>query len=157
MITVAGRIAKRIREEARRLGMASQEYLVELVTQGLDPRDQVVEYVESAKELLEGAREELERGDVRQVAEKAWGAAALVVKAYAEWREGRRLTSHKELWEYKRVMERDVGEWVHNAWMNAVGMHVCFYEGWCVGEDVGRALEEIARLVEGVERRVKLG
>ncbi len=156
VITVAGRIAKRIREEARRLGMASQEYLVELVTQGLDPRDQVVEYVESAKELLEGAREELERGDVRQVAEKAWGAAALVVKAYAEWREGRRLTSHKELWEYKRVMERDVGEWVHNAWMNAVGMHVCFYEGWCVGEDVGRALEEIARLVEGVERRVKL-
>ena len=53
-------------------------------------------------------------------------------------------------------MERDVREWVHNAWMNAVGMHVCFYEGWCVGEDVGRALEEIARLVEGVERRVKL-
>ena len=156
VITVAGRIAKRIREEARRLGMASQEYLVELVTQGLDPKDRVVEYVESAKELLEGAREELERGDVRQAAEKAWGAAALAIKAYAEWREGRRLTSHKELWEYKRVMERDVGEWVHNAWMNAVGMHVCFYESWCVGEDVGRALEEIARLVEGVERRVKL-
>ncbi len=157
MITVAGRIAKRIREEARRLGMASQEYLVELVTQGLGPGGRVVEYVESAKELLEGAREGLGRGDVRQVAEKAWGAAALVVKAYAEWREGRRLTSHKELWEYKRVMERDVGEWVHNAWMNAVGMHVCFYEGWCVWEDVGRSLEEIARLVEGVERRVKLG
>ena len=37
VITVAGRIAKRIREEARRLGMTSQEYLVELVTQGLDP------------------------------------------------------------------------------------------------------------------------
>ena len=129
VITVAGRIAKRIREEARRLGMTSQEYLVELVTQGLDPDERVVEYVESAKELLEGAREELERGDVRQAAEKAWGAAALAVEAYAEWREGRRLTSHRELWEYKRVMERDVGEWVHNAWMNAVGMHVCFYEG----------------------------
>ena len=71
-----------------------------------------MEYVESAKELLEGVREGLERGDVRQAVEKAWGVAALAVEAYAEWREGRRLTSHKELWEYKGVMERDVGEWV---------------------------------------------
>ena len=90
VITVPERIAKRIREKARRLGMTSQEYLVELVTQGLDPNERLVEYVESAKELLRQSHEGLERGDVRQATEKAWGVAALAVKAYAEWREGRR-------------------------------------------------------------------
>ncbi len=154
-ITVPERVAKRIREEARRLGVTSEEYLIELITQGLDPKDRAVEYIESAKELLQQSREELEGGNVRQAAEKAWCAAALAVKAYAEWREGRKLASHGELWEYKRIMQKEVGEWVHNAWMNATGMHICFYEGWCAGEDVEKALEEIARLVEKVERKIK--
>ena len=92
---------------------------------------------------------------MRQAAEKVWGAAALVVKAYAEWREGRRLTSHGELWEYKRVIEKELGGWVHDAWMNAVGMHVCFYEGWCSKEDVEEALKRIRRLVEEIASKVE--
>lgn len=154
-ITVPKRVAKRIREEARRLGVTGEEYLIEPIIQGLDPKDRAAEYIESAKELLQQSREELGKGNIRQAAEKAWGAAALAVKAYAEWREGRKLASHGELWEYKRIMQKEIGEWVHNAWMNATGMHVCFYEGWCAGEDVEKALEEIARLVEKVERKIK--
>jgi len=72
-ITVPERVARRIREEARRLGVTSEEYLIELVTQGLDPKDRAVEYVESAKELLQQSHEELEKGGIRQAAEKAWG------------------------------------------------------------------------------------
>lgn len=154
-ITVLERVARRIREEARRLGITSEEYLIELVTQGLDPRDRAVEYIESARELLQQSRDELGKGNVRQAAEKVWGAAALAVKAYAWWREGRRLTSHGELWEYKRAMQKEVGEWIHNAWMNAVGMHVCLYEGWCAEEEVEKALKEVARLVVEVGRKIK--
>ena len=154
-ITVPKRVARRIREEARRLGITSEEYLIELVTQGLDPRDRAVEYIESARELLQQSRDELGKGNVRQAAEKVWGAAALAVKAYAWWREGRRLTSHGELWEYKRAVQKEIGEWIHNAWMNAVGMHVCFYEGWCAEEEVEKALKEVARLVTEVEKEIK--
>ncbi len=154
-IVVRGRLADRVRREAGRLGLTVDEYLVELLSQGLDPEDRAVEYVEAAEELLREAREELEKGNVRQAAEKLWGAAALAVKAYAYWREGRRLSSHGELWEYKRIMARELGRWVHDAWMNAAGMHVCFYEGWCAEEDVRDAMERIRRLVEGVAERVK--
>jgi len=154
-ITVPKRVAKRIREEARRLGVTSEEYLIELITQGLDPKDRAVEYIESAKELLQQSREELEGGNVRQAAEKAWCAAALAVKAYAEWREGRKLASHGELWEYKRIMQKEVGEWVHNAWMNATGMHICFYEGWCARKDVENAYKRIEKLVKEIASKIK--
>ncbi len=63
-----------------------------------------MEYVEVAEDFLRRAREELKGGDVRQATEKVWGAAALAVKAYAKWREGRRLVSHGELWEYRRII-----------------------------------------------------
>ena len=76
------------------------------------------------------------------------GAAALAVKAYASWRDGRRLTSHGELWEYTRRMMAELGEWVSDAWAQASSMHICFYEGWCSSEDVRKALERIRRLVE---------
>lgn len=70
-IVVRGRLAKRVKEEAERLGV--NEYLVELLSQGLDPRNRAVEYIEAAKGLLEEARDELNKGNVRQAAEKVWG------------------------------------------------------------------------------------
>ncbi len=151
-ITVRGRLARRVREEAEKQGMTPEEYLVELLASGLDPRDRARDYIEAAMELLEQAREELGRGDVRQAAEKLWGAAALAVKAYAYWREGRRLTSHRELWEYKRRLEDELGKWVYDAWMAANGMHTCFYEAWCSRRDVEEAMKRIRRLVEAVAR-----
>ncbi len=156
-IVIRGRLADRVRREAERLGLSVDEYLVELLTQDLDPPGRAREYIEAARGLLEQAREELERGDARQAAEKLWGAAALAVKAYAYWREGRRLSSHRELWEYMRAMTKDIGPWVREAWMYATSMHVCFYEGWCTEEDVRDALEKIRRLVEEVAERMKQG
>ena len=155
VIVVRGRLARRVREEAEKLGVSVDEYLVELLSQGLDPREKAVEYIEAAEELLREAREELGKGNVRQAAEKLWGASALAVKAYAYWREGKRLTSHGELWEYKRRLEEEFGEWVHDAWMNATGMYVCFYEGWCAEKDVSTAYKRIERLVKEVSSKIK--
>ena len=155
VIVVRGRLARRVREEAERLGVTVDEYLVELLSQGLDPESRAVEYVEAAEQLLDEAREELGKGNVRQAAEKLWGAAALAVKAYAYWRDGKRLTSHGELWNYMRTMSKELGEWVRDAWMHASSMHVCFYEGWCSEEDVEVSMKHVRKLVEEVASRIK--
>ncbi|RUM47283.1 MAG: hypothetical protein DSY37_03225 [Hyperthermus sp.] len=148
-------MARRVREEAGKLGLSVDEYVIELLSQGLDPRDRALEYVEAAMDLLGQARGELGKGDVRQASEKLWGAAALAVKAYAYLRDGRRLSSHGELWEYKRRLERELGEWVYDAWMSATGMHVCFYEAWCTERDVENAYKRIEKLVREVASLIK--
>ena len=154
-VVIRGRLARRVREEAEKLSITIDEYLVELLVQNLDPDKRAVEYIEAAQDLLREAREELEKGDVRQAAEKVWGAAALAIKAYAYWRDGRRLTSHGELWEHKRRLAKELGRWVHNSWANATEMHVCFYEGWCAREDIEDALEPVERLVREVASRIR--
>ncbi len=138
------------REKARRLGLSPEEYVLEALFRELDPPARARGYIEAAEHLLDQAEEELKTGDVRQAAEKVWGAAALAVKAYAEWREGRRLASHRELWEYKSVLEEELGGWVYDVWMAAQGMHTCFYEGWCTRSDVEEALRRVRRLVKAV-------
>ncbi len=157
VIVVRGRLARRVREEAEKLGVTVDEYLVELLSQGLDPESRAVEYAEAALQLLDEAREELDKGNVRQASEKLWGAAALAVKAYASWRDGKRLTSHGELWEYKRKMVNELGEWVGDAWARATEMHVCFYEGWCARDDVEEAYKRIEKLVREVASRIGEG
>lgn len=155
VVVLRGRLAKRVREEAAKLGFSVDEYLVEVLSQGLDPRDRAREYIEAAEDLLKEACEELEKGNVRQAAEKLWGAAALAIKAYAYWREGKRLTSHGELWEYKRRLEDELGEWVSDSWYAANTMHICFYEGWCAEKDVGNAYKRVERLVKELSSLVK--
>ncbi|RLE94591.1 MAG: hypothetical protein DRJ55_02725 [Thermoprotei archaeon] len=153
-IVIKGVSARRLKEEAERLNLRLDEYLLNLLTQNLDPRDRAKEYVEASEELLTEARKKLEKGNVRQATEKVWGSAALAVKAYASWKDGKRLTSHKELWEYKRKLEEELGEWVYDAWMAANGMHTCFYEDWCTEKDVEEALTRVKKLVEEIKQRV---
>ena len=155
IISIPRRIAERARREAEKLGLGLEEYVIELLTQDLDPRDRAIEYIEAAKELLEEARGELEKDNVRQAAEKTWGAAALTVKAYACWRESKRLTSHGELWRYARKVAEELGKWIDHAWNEANAMHICFYEGWCQKEQVEAALEQAEKLIKEIETRIK--
>lgn len=148
-------LAKKILEEARKRGVTIEEYIVDFLTRDFDPSDRAREYVEVALYLLDRAREELKRGDVRQAAEKTWGAAALAVKAYAMWKDGRRLTSHGELWDYESLIEGELGEWVYDAWMAANGMHTCFYEGWCKESHVETAIKHVEGLVKTVAQRLR--
>ncbi len=154
VLRIPGGIAERLEREAKRLGISLEEYVLELVLGDLDPPERAREYIEAAKTLLEQAAEELQRGDVRQAAEKTWGATALTVKAYAAWKHGRRLTSHGELWKYKRIMARELGKWVSDAWYAGQTMHICFYEAWCTQEDVEEAIERINKLVKEVEKLI---
>jgi len=63
-------IVKRLEREAHKAGISVEEYLIEFLLRDLDPRDRAEGYIDAAKELLEQAKEELARGDVRQAAEK---------------------------------------------------------------------------------------
>ncbi|WP_244403864.1 PaREP1 family protein [Pyrolobus fumarii] len=154
VVTLPRVIVERLRREAVRHGLTLEEYMVELLTRNLDPAERAREYIVAARELLEQARKEVKRGDARQAAEKVWGATALAVKAYASWRDGRRLASHGELWEYKRILEDELGDWVSDAWHAGQTMHVCFYEGWCSVRDVEKALKRVEKLVAEVEKRI---
>ncbi len=49
VIVVRGRLAKRLREEAEKLGVSVDEYVVELLSQHLDPKDKAMEYAEAAE------------------------------------------------------------------------------------------------------------
>ena len=97
---------------------------------------------------------ELKRGNVRQAAEKIWGAAALIVKAYAYWRDCRRLSGHGELWEYVEVIVNDLGDWIRDSWYAANAMHICFYEGWCKPSQVEAALKRVEKLVMEVKNKI---
>ena len=128
-IVLRGATAKRLREEARKHNLSLEEYLLELLTQDMNPEDKAREYIKASEDLLVEASEELEKDNIRQAAEKVWGAVALTVKVYALLKDSKRISSHGELWEYKRRLETELGKWAGDAWARAVEMHVCFYEG----------------------------
>jgi hypothetical protein len=48
-LVVPKSIAKRLREEARRAGLSIDEYLLELITQNLDPKSRAREYIKTAE------------------------------------------------------------------------------------------------------------
>ena len=154
-LVIRGWLARRVREEAEKLGLTVDEYLVEVLTRALNPKDKALEYIEAAEGLIEEAVEELGKGNTRQAAEKLWGAAALAVKAYAYLKEGKRLTSHGELWEWKRRLEGELGEWVSDSWYAASAMHICFYEARCKESDVAAAKKRVERLVREVASLVR--
>ena len=154
-IVIPRRIIERLKKEAEKLGVSLDEYIVELLTRESDPRDKALEYVDAAYELIDQARSELTKSNIRQAAEKIWGAAALTIKAYAWWKEGKRLVSHRELWEYKDKLAEEYGEWIDIAWAQANSMHTCFYEGWCSRRSVEIALKHVERLVREISSRIR--
>ena len=141
-----------LKREARDRGLSLEELVLEKLSEGLSDDERATAYLEAAISLLSGAREALAKGELRQASEKIWGAAALAVKAHALAREGKRLTSHGELWEHKEHVVAELGTWVRDAWAHASSMHVNFYEGWATAADVREALEQVEKLVRAVSK-----
>jgi len=149
-ISIPRVVAERIKREAEREGVSVKEYVVELLTQNLNPVDRAKEYIKVSLELLAQAKEELAKGNIRQSSEKTWGAVALAIKAYAYWRDKRRLESYHDLWKYKNKVASELGEWVGEVFREAGALHVCLYEGWCTKEDVEKAIPEVEKLVNKI-------
>ena len=107
----------------------------------------VTQYRSAAAQLLEQARQELARGDVRQASEKGWGAAAQAVKAVAETR-GWEHKTHGSLFQaVRRLSVEPEGDGLDGLFGAANTLHINFYENWMKAETVGEHLDFVARFM----------
>lgn len=98
------------------------------------------------------AREEFEAGDLEQASEKAWGAAALMIKAVAEQRQIPHI-SHNSLWAIVHDLRMETGDRELTRFFHiANGLHKNFYENRLVAGTVEEDISDIKRFVEKVER-----
>jgi len=150
------RVAAKLREEAEGAGMLVEELVAEALAkflgEPLDPEDRLELHLKLSEKYLRDAEDFLAKGDYVQASEKAWGAAAQMVKAVAA-REGRVLRSHRELHEYVAELSRKMGDReVVRLWLAASSLHQNFYENWLPGDAVKSAVEDVKVFVEKLKR-----
>ena len=110
-----------------------------------------VTYHEASRRLLAQAHTELEAGDLQQASEKAWGAAAQMVKAAAAQR-GWEHDQHRHLWVAARNLSNEAKDQeIHTCFVAANGLHSNFYENTYDAQRVALYTAEVERLVEKVE------
>ncbi|MEM2239384.1 MAG: PaREP1 family protein [Candidatus Bathyarchaeia archaeon] len=127
--------------------------MLNLIAELVDPTGLAESYWEASKNLMRRARDELAEGDLMQAGEKTWGVAALALKSLAYKREGLRLSSHEELWEYvSKLVEETHDEELGRLWRSVSSMHVNFYEGWATEKHVKGAIEDTESFIEKVKK-----
>ena len=112
-------------------------------------KDQSAEqYLRTSRRFLAQAQEEFNKGDMLQASEKAWGAAALAVKATAEQR-GWGHNTHARLFEnIKRVSQETEDAELYDLFHIANSLHQNFYEGWQTESFVQRGIQRVRVLVD---------
>ena len=110
------------------------------------------EYRTAAHQLYDQALVELEAGDLRQASEKLWGAAAQVLKSFAE-KHDLEHDSHSHAYKVIREAVResrnpDVGEW----FKHAEALHGNFCENWMIESEIRASAADVRRLIDAVER-----
>lgn len=156
MISIPRTILEELKRRAEERGLSLEEFLTEIGTQDLDPEDRAEKYIDVAMELINQAKEELMKNDLRQASEKTWCACALAIKAYALRKDKKVLTRHADLWRYKDKVIAELGEWVRDAWMYANAMHINFYEGEASRADVEKALKLVEDLIKTIMKNIRL-
>ncbi len=90
-------------------------------------------------------------GDLRQASEKAWGAAAQIVKAAAQFRTWDH-DSHRGLFQaVRRLTEETVDPEIHDLFIFANGLHTNFYENTFGVDEVTRYVVRTEEFVAKVE------
>ncbi len=108
--------------------------------------EQVVHYRGISAEHLDHAQGFLAEGDLKQASEKAWGAAALLVKAAAEER-GWRHEGHRDLWRaLHRLADETEDEEMRRQFGLAGALHTNYYEDWLDTKAVEQYLGEVRQL-----------
>ena len=108
-------------------------------------------YRAASRGLLAQANAELDAGDSRQASEKAWGAAAQMVKAIAQDR-GWRHDNHFLLFQTAHRLAEETGDdQIADLFGVASGLHTNFYENWYPPEYVESGVRAIGRLLDRLE------
>ena len=112
---------------------------------------QVPNYRAASRELLAQASAEIAAGDSRQASEKAWGAAAQMVKAVAQQR-GWRHDSHPLLFQSAIRLAEETGDDSIVALFGVAGnLHTNFRENWLSPEFVGSGIRSVGHLLDKLE------
>ena len=144
-----------LKKKAKECDISIEEYLADLIISDPDPCKRAQKYTKGALELIDQAKDELRKCDLRQASGKTWDACALSIKAYALAREGKTLETHVVLWRYKSVVAEELGDWVRDVWFAANTMHRNFYENLADHRDVEKALEKVAEFGENNSGKTK--
>ena len=92
-------------------------------------------YAGMARNFRASAWEHLDKGDLAQASNKAWGLVAETVKAISAYH-GRIIHSHRGIWQVVRELAQLVGDagdlatqdWIDNSFRVARSLHSNFYE-----------------------------
>ena len=109
-------------------------------------------YRERSKAFLVKAREEFEAGDLEQASEKAWGAAALIVKAVAEQNQVPHV-SHNGLWDVVDDLSRQTGDrQLRRLFHVGNGLHKNFYENRLQTGSVEDGIDDMVEFTEKMDQ-----
>jgi len=152
LIVLPKKIERKLKEEAERTGVSEEELVLEALSKALneplDPEARLEVHLKLSEKYMREAEDLLAKGDYAQASEKAWGAAAQIVKALAA-REGKELRSHASLWEYVDELAEKLGEIeLRHLWGRANNLHQNFYENWMPARDVRLAVDDVKMFVE---------
>jgi len=156
LIVLPERIKKRLKEESEKIGVSEEELVLEalprILNEPLDPETRVEVHLKLSEKYMKEAEEFLTKKDYTQASEKAWGAAAQIVKALAA-KEGKEIRSHGELHKYvaKLSIERGDKE-IMTLWFSATALHQNFYENWLPEEAVRSAIDNVKNFIEKLRR-----
>ena len=100
-------------------------------------------YAGMAQDFRASAWEHLDKGDLPQASNKAWGLVAETVKAISTYHGGI-IHSHRAIWTVTTALSRLVGDagdettrhWLNNSFAVARGLHSNFYENRAPEDDV---------------------
>jgi uncharacterized protein (UPF0332 family) len=152
LIILPKRIEKRLKEESERTGVSEEELVLEVLSKNLneplDPETKVETYLKLSEKYMGEAEDFLFKKDYAQASEKAWDAAAQIVKALAI-RKGIELRSHGELHkEVIKVAKEFKDDEVRLLWQSAISLHQNLYENWFPPEMVEKNIEDVKKFID---------
>ena len=117
--------------------------------------DSTGEYLIASREYMGKAYQYLAEDDLLQAGEKAWGAAAEMVKAIGEER-GRYHSSHRVLYQIVDDLTEETGDpEIDRAFHVASDLHINYYERWLPPRTVRRGLADVQQFLDKLEPLVR--
>ncbi|MGB9760349.1 MAG: PaREP1 family protein [Fervidicoccus fontis] len=155
-IMLPKKIERKLKEESERTGIPEEELVLEALSkilgEPLDPEARAEIHLKLSEKYMKDAEDFLSRKDYIRASEKAWDAAAQMVKALAA-KEGKALRGRGELWSYVDELAEKLGDVeLRRLWRTANALHQNFYENWMPPRDVEYAVKDVEVLVEKLRK-----
>ncbi len=154
-VVLPERVLKALEQKASASGKPLEELINDAILDQFsvsDPEIRAEVHSRLCEKYMREADELLARKNYVQASEKAWGAAAQIVKAIAAKRD-RRLESHAALWSYVDELAEELGNnELRRLWRTANTLHQNFYENWMPPREVELSVKDVKTLIERLRK-----